>query len=88
MSKKKSISLSEDEVMLLLNCLDTSIIYLYNCKSRFKLLELNSYFNSIDSGINRILKLSDKFSNLYNKFNIPYNENNDLIDDFIKLLNS
>lgn len=85
---KRNISLSIEEVELLLSCLDTSIIYLHNCSSRFKLLNIRSYLKPINRGIENIINLSNKFNKLYSKFDNCENEYfNDAfsIKDILKL---
>lgn len=91
MSNKKSIFLTLEEVELILSCFDTSIIYLHDCSSRFKLLKMSNYLKPINRGIKDIYNLSTKFNKLYNKFDLSNSNylNNDLsiLDLMEKLLN-
>ena len=84
---KKSISLSDNDVRDILNYIDTTIVYLENCKLRFKILDLSFYFKEIDKGISRCFTLKDKFSKLYSKFNILdlVEKDDDIFDTFLKL---
>lgn len=86
--QKRSISLSVNDVLDVITCVDTSIIYLENSKSRFKLLKMPFYFNSIDRGISDLLVLRNKFMKLYSKFdntNISIKDN-DITSTFFKFI--
>lgn len=74
---KKSITLGSDNVVDIINCIDTSIIYLYSQKSRFCLLEMPLYYKTFDNRIARLQLLQDKFK----KFHLKFDTDNNIIDN-------
>lgn len=67
-SQKKRISLTLDDSKDIINSIEASIVYLENCKSRFKLLHMPFYLKEIDKGILRLNELRNIFISFSNKF--------------------
>lgn len=89
MIEKKNISLSSDEVLDIINYIDTVIFYLANANSRFNVLDLRFYNKDIKRGIDRCLYHRNKFNKLLSKFSNDYLfiKEDDMFDTLKKLLN-